>query len=371
MPAGIVAESMGSALTRAKSTVFGQRVLLAAKAAVAVGLSWFLALHLPGSADKYAYYAPLGALVGMYPTFIASVRAALQTLVGLSLGILLAVGVLALGSPNIVSISLAVGVGVLLAGVKSLGAGREYVPVATLLVLIVGGRQADDFSFGYAAQMGLGVLVGLLINVTVFPPLSLDAAQLSISRGRNVLIRQLEDAAKALVEKWPPEHEDWAGRQQELETAVTDIRGAVHGAQESHRANPRAHLRSRHRRVAESFDDLAVLESITFYTRDLTEVLTGAIWGGPLDVHLDPGLCKPMGACLQGVANVLTAWDGGSIDDETFDVARESLTQLTVAVGGHEGSGPSSLNPGAAVALDVQRILVALRRRLLSEESRG
>lgn len=363
-------ESVGTLKTWAKSTVTGQRVLLAAKAALAVGLSWFLASHLPGSADKYAYYAPLGALVSMYPTFMGSVRIGLQTLVGLSLGIILAIGVLLLGNPNIVTISLAVGLGVLLAGQPRLGAGREYVPVATLLVLIIGGRNADAFSFGYAIQMGLGVVVGLVVNVTIFPPLTLDAARLRISRGRNVLIGQLEDVAKALAEQWPPEHEDWAGREQVLAATVRDIRGAVHGAHESHRANPRAYRRSRHRLVAESFDDLAVLENITFYIRDLTEVLAGAIWGGSFEVHLKVELCEPIGRCLQAVADVLTAWDEGSAGEETFDGARDALKYLTAALANQSGSDASSLTPGAAVALDVQRILVALRRRLLPDDER-
>ncbi|RAN74098.1 hypothetical protein B5P43_30310 [Bacillus sp. SRB_336] len=356
-------------VTWAKSSVVGQRVLLAAKTALAVGLSWFLASHMPGAADKYAYYAPLGALVSMYPTFMGSVRIGLQTLAGLTLGIVLAVGVLALGSTGLVSISIAVGLGVLLGGLPKLGAGREYVPVATLLVLIIGGRNADSFSFGYAAQMGLGVVVGLLVNVAIFPPLRLDAAQLRISRGRNVLISQLEDAATALREKWPPEHEDWADRQHALSETVIDVRAAVHGAHESHKANPRAYLAARHHQVAESFDDLGVLENITFHVRDLTEVLAGAIWGGPLEIELQAELCAPMSDCLQALADVLTAWDNGAVMPEVFDTAVEALNGLTAALGNHSATDTSSLGPGAAVALDVRRILVVLRRRLIPDEA--
>jgi hypothetical protein len=351
-----------------KASVAGQRLLLAAKTALAVGLSWFLASHLPGEAEKYAYYAPLGALVGMYPTFMGSVRVGLQTLVGLSLGIVLAAGVLLLGTPNIVTISLAVGLGVLLAGQRRLGAGREYVPVATLLVLIIGGRNADVFSFGYALEMGLGVAVGLVVNVTIFPPLNLDAARQRITRGRTILISQLEDVATALTEQWPPRHEDWAGRQEVLAGAVNDIRGAVHGAHESHKGNPRAYRRSRHRLVAEGFEDLAVLEDITFYVRDLTEVLAAIIWEGPLEGHLRAELCAPMGKSLQSVADILTAWDDGSIDKDMFKAAHDAFGALALAIAEQEESDGARLSPGAAVAFDVQRILLALRRRLLHDD---
>ncbi|WP_146070358.1 aromatic acid exporter family protein [Arthrobacter sp. GMC3] len=346
-----------------KQTVTGQRILLAAKAAVAVGIAWFLGTHVPGSADKYPYYAPLGALVSMYPTFMGSIRAGLQTLIGLALGIVLAAGVLMLGSPNIVSISVAVGVGVLLAGQTRLGAGGEYVPVATLLVLIIGGRDADAFSVGYAIQMGLGVVVGLIVNVTIFPPLTLDAARLRISRGRLVLSSQLEDMAKALTEQWPPAHEDWAGRQKTLASSVSEIRGAVHGARESHKANPRAYRHSRHRRVQESLGDMEVLENLTVYVRDITEVLTGTIWPGHLDVHLESELNEPVSRCLQTLAELLKAWDERKLDAELFEDSDAALQGLTAALANTDGKAVLALNPGVAVALDVQRILVTLRHR--------
>lgn len=359
---------LGSAKIWAKSTVTGQRALLAAKAALAVGLAWFLGIHVPGAADKYPYYAPLGALVSMYPTFMGSVRAGLQTLVGLTLGIALAAGVLMLGSPNIVSISVAVGVGVLLAGQTRLGAGGEYVPVATLLVLIIGGRNADAFSVGYAVQMGLGVVVGLVVNVTIFPPLTLDAARLRISQGRIVLIGQLEDMASALLENWPPEHEEWAGRQQVLSSSVSEVRGAVHGARESHKANPRAYRRSRRRHVRQSLGDMEVLENVTVYVRDITEVLAGTIWPGPLEVHLEPGLNEAVSRCLQGVAELLNDWEQGKLEEDSFDDCGTALRELTASLANTGGKGAGALNPGVAVALDVQRILVALRHRIQDAE---
>ena len=63
------------------------------------------------------------------------------------------------------------GLGVLLAGLPRLGAGRDWIPTAALLVLLVGGHNPDDFSFGYLLQMGVGVTVGIVVNLLVFPPL--------------------------------------------------------------------------------------------------------------------------------------------------------------------------------------------------------
>ncbi len=354
-----------------KSTVTGQRVLLALKAALAVGIAWLLAPFMPGAANEYPYYAPLGVLVSMYPTFMGSVRTGLQTLVGIVIGVALAAGVLLLGTPSVLSISLAVGGGVLLAGLPRLGAGSDYVPVATLLVLIIGGNNAEAFSWGYGLQMALGVLVGLVVNVSIFPPVALDAARARIARARDILIDQLDDAAAALVEQWPPSHEDWAGRRHVLDDAVVEVRNSVNEAAESQRANPRAYRRSRHRVLADSYEDLAALESITFYVRDLTEVLAGAIWEGPLDLWLRDGLREPMERCLSETARVLRAWDEGTVGPETFTGADESLSALRDAVAATPSSDVATLAPGGALALDMQRILNAVRGRLVPDSKDG
>ncbi|WP_425860984.1 FUSC family protein [Arthrobacter sp. TWP1-1] len=359
---------MGELKKWVTSSRAAQRALLAAKTALAVGLSWILAPYMPGVVDEYPYYAPLGALVSMYPTFMGSVRSGLQTLVGLLFGIMLATGVLLLGTPNIITISVAVGLGVLLAGLPRLGAGREYVPVATLLVLIIGGQNAETFSVGYGVQMALGVVVGLAVNVTIFPPLTLDTAREEISRGRNALMTQLRDAAKALVEEWPPEHEDWASRQHDLDVVIGEIRRAVDAAGESHRANPRAYRRSRHQFVAQTYEDLAVLERITYYIRDLSEVLAAAIWDGPLNLQLKADLREPLSICLTATAEVLRAWEEDAAMAGILDSADDSLAALNAAVSTAAESDASAATSGAAVALDVQRILTALRHRLLPKD---
>ncbi|MFC8302720.1 aromatic acid exporter family protein [Specibacter sp. NPDC057265] len=348
-----------------KSTVTGQRILLAAKTAVAVGIAWVLAPLMPGVVNEYPYYAPLGVLVSMYPTFMGSLRTAFQTLLGVLLGIVLAAAVLLLGAPNIITISVAVGAGVLLGGVPRLGAGRDYVPVATLLVLIIGGSsRAEVFSLGYGLQMGLGVVVGLVVNGTIFPPLALDAAQAQIRRARKVLADQLKDAAAALTEQWPPDHEEWASRGRLLDDVVAEVRGAVHEAAESQRANPRARRRSRNALLAGSHEDLAVLENVSFYVRDLSEVLASAIWEGPLQLRLPPELSSPVADSLSAVAEILLTWDEGDPLEPVFAAAHESLDHLNQAIAASPPSQTASVAPGAAVALDLRRLLQALESRL-------
>lgn len=92
------------------------------------------------------------------------------------------------------------------------GAGREYVPMAALFVLIIGGADAEDYSLGYLIQMA----VGLLVNLVVAPS--------SAPRWRR-----------------PGRPSTRLGRNgEELARTAEEVRAALAEADESRRGNPRA-----------------------------------------------------------------------------------------------------------------------------------
>lgn len=362
--------SAGSLRSRAlalRALVLGPRSLLAAKAALAAAAAWLLADHVPGVADDYPYYAPLGALISMYPTLMGSARAGLQTLAGLAIGILLAGGVLLLGEPTVLSIAAVVAVGVLIAGVRRLGAGQEYVPMAAMFVLIVGGPNAENYSIGYLVQMSVGVAVGLLVNVLVFPPLNFTAAALELSRFRNTLARQLDEIGKSLTESWPPDHEDWADRQHALAEGAAEVRSALNHAEESGKGNPRARF---HRRdLGNDYKDLRALESITFYVRDISEMLTAAVWGRPFQAELPAVLCAPLSRVMAALGGLLRGWDTGTGEHALLADAAAALDDLHTRIEENRPLGTAALTPASAVAMGARRILDAVRLRLAPAEA--
>src|SRR6478609_3196698 len=220
------------------SALVWPRLQLALKAALAAGIAFAIAPYMPGSAADYPYYAPLGALVAMYENVSGSMRQGVQTLVGLAIGIGLAFMLFSLGQPSPFTVALVMGLGVVLAGLPKIGSGSDWIPTAALLVLLVGGHNPDSFSFGYLFQMGVGVTVGIVVNLLVFPPLHFKAAALSLAELRLALARQLWDMATALEENWPPEHEDWSRRSEALATHARSVRAAVQKADASRQANP-------------------------------------------------------------------------------------------------------------------------------------
>jgi uncharacterized membrane protein YccC len=342
-----------------KDWITSARLLLAAKTSLAVGLAWVIAPFIPGVAEDYPYYAPLGALVSMTPTLVGSLRTGLQSLVGLVLGILLATAVIVFAEPNVITISLVVGVGVLLAGARWLTAGGDYVPIAALFVLIIGGGNAENYSIGYLVQMSLGVAVGFAVNFLIAPPLTVSTAMVRMDEFRRMLARHLDEVAEALVETWPPKHEDWATRSELLRETSEGVREALWSADESRKGNPRGALN--HHDLDKDYESLYALETVTFHVRDITEVIAAAIWDRSFQAELPEAMRKPLSDVLHAIGGVLVA--GEDEDDTTEDrvaAARTALESAIDRLDDQRESRISQLTTAAAVAMNARRIIAVM-----------
>ncbi|MBH0115277.1 FUSC family protein [Salinibacterium sp. NG253] len=350
-----------------RSDLTRSRMLQAAKTAVAVAIAWKLAPYLPGVADNYPYYAPLGAIVAMYPTLMGSMKNAAQTIGSLAVAIVLAGAVIIFSSPSVITTSLAVGVGALIAATGWFGANREYIPVTVLFVLIIGGPDADSYSIGYLEQATLGIVVGLLVNLLIFPALTHNAVDQQLANFRAVLSSHLAEIAEALAESWPPEKDGWASGKDSLMAVSGQVREAVLLADESRKANPRA--RRYRRDLKADYDDLAALENVTFHVRDITDVLTGAVWGIPIKVQLRPELRPALSAALAAVATALSSWDSVEERHEAHDRATEALAALTAELDANKDTAnATTMGASAAISMDIARILAALNTRLEQAE---
>ena len=351
-PAGrlwrFVARSVSSALR-------WPRLQLAAKAGLAAGVAFFIAPFMPGSAADYPYYAPLGALVAMYENVAGSIRQGVQTLVGLGLGIGLAFVLFILGDPSPLTVAIVMAFGVILAGLPRIGSGSDWIPTAALLVLLVGGHNPDSFSFGYLLQMGVGVTVGILVNLLVFPPLHFRAAALSLAELRLALARQLEDMGQALKESWPPEHEDWSRRSEELAASARSVRLAVQKADASRQANPRRRLHPRD--VDQDYRNLRDLERLTFHIQDVTQVLSDVIWAADMPFGIPDGYTAPLADAASAVGDVLRSTEEDPREQaELIEAAEAAIEDLAARIAAGEAATAA---PGAA-----ESVLLSLHRML-------
>ena len=338
------------------ATLLWPRLQLALKAALAAGIAFAIAPYMPGSAAEYPYYAPLGALVAMYENVAGSMRQGLQTLVGLAIGVGLAFMLFSLGQPTPLTVAVVMGLGVVLAGLPKIGSGRDWIPTAALLVLLVGGHNPDTFSFGYLFQMAVGVTVGIVVNLLVFPPLHFRAAALSIAELRQALAQQLWDMGKALKESWPPEHQDWSRRSEALAAHARAVRLAVEKADASRQANPRRRLHPRDMEL--DYRNLRDLERLTFHVQDVTQVLSDVIWAQDTPFVVPDAYAAPLGDAMASVGDVLHALEDEQPDRqaELAASADATINELTARIASeqHSKEAPSA----------VESILVSLHRML-------
>ncbi|MBF4576338.1 FUSC family protein [Frondihabitans sp. VKM Ac-2883] len=336
------------------------RILLAVKAALAAALAWWIAPHVPGTAADYPYYAPLGAVVSMYPTVKASLTQGIQTLAGLVLGIGLAAVVVALGNPTVLTVALVIGVGVLLGGLPLLGAGRDWVPMAGLFVLLIGGSDSEDYSWGYAVQMLVGIVVGVVINFTVVPPLYSSDARDRLQRLHSELADRADDLAGVFRADWPLDGDEFESRIESLPVTLARVRAAVDYGDESQRWNPR---RRRRIDLSDDRDRLRIAERIAFHLRDAAEV-TGELArrGADPDRRVEsPGsaVTEPLAALYAALADAIRAHDDRA---RPISQAEAALDDAWAALDAGTKPSPRRVAEEASVALSASRILVALAR---------
>lgn len=349
----------------ARKTMTQPRVLLAVKTALAASVAWYLAPLIPFVDSHYSYYAPLGAIISMYPTLVRSVRTAVQVVIGLAVGAGLAFGVLAIGVPGVVRVALVAGIGVLLAGWRQLGEGRGWVPLTALFVLLIGGRDADNYSVNYLVHAVFGAVVGTLVNVFIVPPLYVRDAGQRLDTLRDHVGDYLRRLADALDDDPPGDH-DWQADVGNLGDTASAVRSAVSQADESRKGNPRG--RRAGGQVDQDYQRMRALEHTLFYVRDLTDVLRGFLSddGGKGDetAHQSAAVIEELQAAIRAVGELISSSADDDRSTERLAAAEEAVDTLRRSLDERAGSVTSAaIAVAASVSLrsiiEVSRPFVA------------
>ncbi len=332
------------------------RLLLAIKTSLAAVLAWYLAPLIPFLDDQYSYYAPLGALVTMYPTVARSARVGFQVMIGLAVGIglgLSGVAALRLGVPGGVVLGAVIGVGVLLGGLRLLGDGGDWAPLAALFVLLIGGAtDPEEFSISYLGTVAFGVIVGIAVNLIVVPPLYLRRASERLSALRDTVTDLLTDAATAVADdQINPDR--FIARLDALGETRDAVTADVDEADESARANPRRRRHGDERE--ENTRRMEALERAAFLTRDLIDLLLEMQASGNADftAAVRDDLARAIRAAAELVATPLGDPDASG----RLRAATDALANYQRALGEPVPGTRAEIAAGAAVELCLRRII--------------
>jgi uncharacterized membrane protein YccC len=248
---------------------------VAAKCALAAMAAWALARYALGQQDPY--FAPLAALLGVSPTVARSVREGLQYVAGFVLGAVLSVPVALVLGPSIAGIAVVVLAGVVIGSWRRLGGQSTQVTFTALFVLLIGGYQPLHYLTPRLIDVGIGVIIGLAVNVLVFPPLQLRPAEYAVRQWGDDVAAALDDLAGAAAGRYSPGL-SWPRHDRQLSEAAQEARAAARHARESLRWNPRASVERGVPRPDGAVIDS--LEELTARTRAVARVLLDAAEAG-------------------------------------------------------------------------------------------
>lgn len=333
------------------------RVTMAAKAALASAIAWLVVQPLPGVADQYPYYAPLGAVIAVSTTVAGSVRESVQGVVAILIGAALALTARPLPVPEVVSLAIVVLVGTILGGWRRIGTMATWVPLSAMYVLIIGRTDPLDYLIAYVGLTSLGALIGIGVNLAV-PPLPLGPTQRTVARLRKTLADQLDDLAEGLLHEGPPSREEWDERQRAIRPVTTEMREMVSHAQESQRANWRAR---RWRTLAdEEYQRARALEQLAFLVEDVTAVVVDHERADREHVALGAELRPYAAHAMQGMADGLRSVDDALVDGDQLLEAHESLERLVKEVRAHRQDQDEDYFAASTIVTTLRRALEAL-----------
>jgi uncharacterized membrane protein YccC len=330
---------------------------VAAKCALAAMAAWAVARYAVGQQDPY--FAPLAALLGVSATVARSVREGLQYVAGFVLGAVLAVPVALVLGPSIAGIAVVVLAGVAIGSWRRLGGQHTQVTFTALFVLLIGGNQPLHYLTPRLIDVGIGVVIGLAVNVLVFPPLQLRPAEHAVRQWGDDVAAALDDLAGAAAGRYSP-GPSWPRHDRQLSGAAQQARAAARNARESLRWNPRARVER-----AVPRPDGAVLDSLeelTARTRGVARVLLDAATGDD-----PPSLPASFG---QSYATMLQALTGPVRHLADMRTAPADNGELAGACGRQDHLERQVAQLASRKEANAARHLADLSRQLISELAR-
>jgi uncharacterized membrane protein YccC len=281
-------------------------VLQTVKTALAGTLAWVVAtdvLHL-----EQAFLAPWAAVLVVHSTIHRTLSRGAQQVSATFLGVFLAwlAGQLfGLG---------AVAMGALLLTAFGIGRVRwwrdEAMTIGTtgIVVLATNAIAETNVLASRLLDTSVGVVVGLAVNLVVWPPLRDRAAWSRLDQLPLDLCEVLDELASGLVPELSPEEaEQWVVRLRAVDVRVDEAWGLVRQARESSRLNPR---RSRPAGL-ESMDD--VLHLLEQAVADVLSMVRTIVTSAEDDTDWDPRFRREWARLVTETSEAVRGYDAATL----------------------------------------------------------
>jgi uncharacterized membrane protein YccC len=284
------------------------------KTVAAAVIAWVLAYHAFGL--RQPFLAPWAALLTVNATVYRTLARGAQQVGATVLGVLLAFVVGNLLGVNAASLGLMLLLAMLAGSSRGLR-DESTTAAATALVVLLTGYSSDDNLLGARLlDTVIGIGVGLLVNLVVWPPLRDRSAARRVDRIDDDLGELLSDMAARLRDGGDEDDVgDWVQRTRDLDHEIDAAWATIRQARESGRLNPRARAGARMRRSETFGDVLGRLEQAVAETRSMAWTITRA------DSSIDDDFRALCADLLGRAGAAVSDADSAAIGEVAADVA--------------------------------------------------
>jgi uncharacterized membrane protein YgaE (UPF0421/DUF939 family) len=233
-----VARLREDARQRLRDPVAWSDLIQLVKTVVAAVLAWVLATEVFGLPQ--AFLAPWSALLVVHATVYRTFSRGLRQVVSAVLGVLVAwlIGNSLGITPWAIGVLLLIGL--LLGSIAWFKDETTTIAATGLIVLTTGFSTHDQLLISRLFDTAIGVVVGLLVNFVVWPPLRDYSAARAVGSIDDGIGALLQDIASQLVDRADEgQVDEWVHRTQELDEELDEAWALVRQARESSRLNPR------------------------------------------------------------------------------------------------------------------------------------
>jgi uncharacterized membrane protein YccC len=291
--------------TRLRDPLTWTNVAQLLKTVIAAVIAWALAVHVFGIAQPFL--APWAALLTVHATVLGTVRRGIEQVGASVVGVLVAFGAGQLFGSGALALATAVLVGLTVGVVPRLRIDATTAAATAVVVLTTGYSDDGGMLAARLLDTGIGIAVGLLVNLVVWPPLRDRGAASAIDQIDDRIGELLCEIAAALRNDRELAVDDWVARTGELDDDIDEAWRVLGQARESGKLNPRPATRGR-MRAAEDFGAIVRrLEQAVADTRSMARTI------GLAPRHWDPAFREPWLDLLERSGAAVGAADAGAL----------------------------------------------------------
>lgn len=222
---------------RLHDPIWWNDLLQLAKTALAAVVAWVIAAHVLDLPQPFL--APWAALLVVHATVYRTFSRGLKQVAATVIAVLLAAGIGELMGLSTAAVAVLLVVGLVIGAVPWFGAEATTIATTGLIVLTTGFRN-DTMLISRLIDTAIGVGVGLLVNLLVWPPLRRRTVDVAMDRIDQAIGALLLDMSEGLEQGCTPDDvSGWIDRSRELDRDVGHAWALLRQAQESARWNPR------------------------------------------------------------------------------------------------------------------------------------